>query len=37
MSTDPGPFNEHLRPAWHVVVATLAMLAASVVVAWLGH
>lgn len=34
---DPEQFEDHLRPAWHVVAATAVVLAASVVVSWLGH
>ena len=37
METEPEQFHEHLRPAWHVVVATTVVLAASVLVSWLGH
>ena len=37
MQTDPEQFHEHLHPVWHVVVATIAMLAASLLVSWLGH
>lgn len=34
---DAELFNEHLRPAWHVVLATLAALGATVLASWLGH
>ncbi len=37
METDSEQFHEHLRPAWHVVVATLVVLAAAVLASWLGH
>lgn len=37
MATDPEQFDEHLRPAWHVVVATTVVLAAAVLASWLGH
>ncbi len=37
MATDPEQFDEHLRPAWHVVVATAVVLAAAVLASWLGH
>ena len=32
---DPEQFQEHLRPAWHVVAATVVVLAAAVLVSWL--
>lgn len=34
---DPELFEEHLRPAWHVVVATVVVLAAAALTSWLGH
>jgi hypothetical protein len=37
MEPDTEVFHEHLRPAWHVVVATLVVLAAAVLTSWLGH
>lgn len=37
MATGPEEFHEHLRPAWHVVVATGVVLAAAVLASWLGH
>jgi hypothetical protein len=37
MDSETKRYDDHLRPAWHVVVATLAALAATVVLGWLGH
>ncbi len=37
MEADREVFDEHLRPAWHVVVATLVVLGAAVLTSWLGH
>ena len=37
MASDSEQFHEHLRPAWHVVVATVVVLGAAVLVSWLGH
>lgn len=34
---DAEHFHEHLRPAWHAVAATGVVLAAAVLVSWLGH
>ena len=33
---DAEHLHEHLRPAWHVVAATGVVLAAAVLVSWLG-
>ena len=37
MLTDPEQLHEQLRPAWHVVVATVVMLAVATLAAWFGH
>jgi hypothetical protein len=37
MGPDPEQIHEQLHPAWHVTVATLVMLGAFLLVAWLGH